>query len=804
MQDKTKDKTKLLFDKPATNFLETIPLGNGRLGALIYGQILRDQIILNESSMWSGSREESNRKDAGQYLDIIRKLLSQGRNYEAEQVFSSHFTCQGKGSNYGHGADACFGCYQVLGRLSFSYFQAISHGRPGCYGATKYRRELNLIDGIASIEFLSDGIYWKRECLVSYKREAIYFHLSAKEDDKPAKERINLTLGIDRDECYEIKLIDSLPALMMYGQLDDGKGTKEGICYACCVSVTTKGGKAEIKGPRIVVTDADEATVVVTARTNLSGFLSRVKIDEQKETLDDLLSALKIPWNEVKEEHICWFQRQMRQMCLWLGENTNDSKVKKPLPERISNFNQGENDLQLINLYVQYARYLLISSSQKGGFPANLQGIWSDEIQTPWNGDWHLNAQQELYWMAEKSGLSENHLPFLELTRSLVEPGSNTAQCYYHAHGWVVHTMTNPWGITSPMENASWGSTTGSAAWQCFHVMEHYLYTLDVAYLQEYWHVLKEAAEFYIDLLVEQPDTGWLVTSPSSSPENKFLDEEGRVCSLCEGPTYDRMLVKELFHICIEAQYVLKNDLSFCNRLKNLETKLAPIQIGPDGRILEWGQNYLEALPFHRHLSHLWGVYPGNLISKEKTPELAEAAKKSLLRRGTTTAGWACAYRACIAARLRDGDAAYEYIKDSFQFATAPNFMNLAYHCDETTIHHDKPHIGSILYPFQMDGNQANAAAILLMILDDDAEILPDGNLSVRLYLLPALPKAFDTGTAIGIRAKGNLTVNLSWNNGKLTKACIYGKPGMTFEVVYKGMLQNAKINSNGYYFLHS
>lgn len=258
------------------------------------------------------------------------------------------------------------------------------------------------------------------------------------------------------------------------------------------------------------------------------------------------------------------------------------------MPERIRKARQGGEDTGLWNLYLGFARHLLIGSSQKGGFPSNLQGIWSEEIQPPWNGDWHLNAQQQLYWLAERIGLPENHEPFLELTRQLVEPGKKTAQAYYRARGWVVHTMTNSWGVTSPMENAAWGSTVGSAAWQCHHLFEHYLYTLDREYLERVWPVMKGAACFFADMLVEQRETGWLVTSPSSSPENLFLDEQGRECALCEGRS----------------------------------------------------------------------------ISVERTPKLARAAAKSLRQRGMTTAGWACAYRACLAARLWGGAWAIKSLED--------------------------------------------------------------------------------------------------------------------------------------------
>lgn len=446
--------------------------------------------------------------------------------------------------------------------------------------------------------------------------------------------------------------------------------------------------------------------------------------------LEDLERARKVPYENARRGYVDWYRAQAGRMSLsFTGESRN---AGLPLPERIRLFNQGEPDPGLLALYVQYARHQIISSSQEGEFPANLQGIWSDEIQTPWNGDWHLNAQQQLYWLVEKVGLPENHLPFLKLTEALVEQGEKTAASYYGARGWIVHTMTNPWGVTTPLEDAAWGSTTGSSAWQCHHLFEHYLYTGDRDYLAEVYPVMKGAAQFYLDMLVEDAKTGYLVTSPSSSPENRFFDKEGRECALCEGPAYDRELISSLFEYCIQAQAVLGNAPEFVAELAETRKRLAPLEIASDGRIMEWGEEYPEALIHHRHLSHLWGVYPGYHINRRKTPELARAAEKSLLFRWTTTPGWASTYRACVAARLENAGEAYGYVRYALRYATAPNFMNLAYHCDERRVHHDVPKIGTAKHQFQMDGNQANATGILLMLMDDDAWIRDDGGWKLR------------------------------------------------------------------------
>ena len=404
---------------------------------------------------------------------------------------------------------------------------------------------------------------------------------------------------------------------------------------------------------------------------------------------------------------------------------------------------------------------------------------------TPWNGDWHLNAQQMIYWIVEKANLSKHHMPYLKLTEELVTPGEKTAQTYYNARGWLVHTCTNPWGFTSPCEDASWGSTTGSPAWQCHHMWEHYLYTLDREYLSYAYPIMKGAMLFYLDNMVENKD-GFLVTSPSSSPENWFLDKEGRKCALCEGPAYDRELVTSLADACIQAENILQlEDKEFIEELKEARQKLAPVEIGSDGRIMEWGEEYDEPYPYHRHLSHLWGVYPGNIISKERTPELGVAAEKSLVIRGMTTAGWAIAYRGCLYARLRNGEKAYECFRDALKYATAYNLMNLAYHCDETLVNPPGLELENCRYPFQIDGNQGNAANILLMILDDYIEFEENGNVTIHLYLLPALPKALSNGKIRGLRAKGNLIVDLEWKDGKVTDYTIHGQQNENKVVVY-------------------
>lgn len=749
----------LIMDSPARDFTESLLIGNGRLGACVYGEVLREQLFLNESSLWSGSPEEADNEEASEYLEEIRRLLREGKNYEAQRLFEAHFTCKGSGTSYAHGTDVPFGCYQTLGRLNISYFQAVSSGRPSYGDIENYRRELNLEKAVATVSFNMYGKHYKREYMVSHDYQAIFVHLTCSEPGQ-----IDSSIGLSRDERFDICPLDDIPGLCMFGRMDDGKETETGVNYYCMTAVHVIGGSVKQEAQRVLIREADEAWIIITAHTDMHGFMG-LKADNPKMLAkNELMNAYLAKWQEILAKHAQWYEPQFKSMVLQLGGKKNTSQTTKEL---LAQAIEGMIVPELIELYVNYARYLMITSSQQDSLPANLQGIWADEILTPWNGDWHLNAQQMIYWLVEKANLSDCHIPYLKLTEELVEPGRKTAKAYYNAKGWLAHTCTNPWGFTSPCEDASWGSTAGAPAWQCHHLWEHYLYTLDKEYLAWAYPIMQEAMLFYMDNMVENEE-GYLITSPSSSPENWFYDEQGRQCALCEGPAYDRELVASLADSCIQAGKILNDTSKFVQKIRQTREMLAPVQIGSDGRIMEWSKEYKEPFPYHRHLSHLWGVYPGNLISKEETPELGEAAEKSLKMRGMTTAGWAVAYRGCLYARLRDGKGAMECFQSAMKYATAYNLMNLAAHCDETNNNPPLLDLEHCRYPFQIDGNQGNATIILMMILDDRLVFEEDGTITVHLYPLSALSSELMTGKVTGLKAKGNVTVNMEWENGKL------------------------------------